>query len=64
VWIVTVTKRWMRGRKGTIHMVTIECPWCDDDLVVGEADAVRCDGCGVELGFAPDPGAAAVPLAA
>ena len=35
-------------------MVTIDCPWCDERLAVDDGDTVRCDGCRVELAFAPD----------
>jgi hypothetical protein len=45
-------------------MVTMECPWCDEELALGDGDTVRCDGCRVELAFAPDLPAIAVPLAA
>jgi hypothetical protein len=45
-------------------MVTIECPWCDDALTVDGGDSLRCDGCQVELEFAPDELHADVRLAA
>ena len=34
-------------------MITIECPFCDEPIRMdGQADAVRCETCRVELEFA------------
>jgi hypothetical protein len=34
-------------------MITIECPFCDEPVRMEDgADAVRCDGCSVEVEFA------------
>lgn len=35
-------------------MVLIDCPWCDRPMAVERDEAVRCDGCSIELSFAPD----------
>jgi hypothetical protein len=45
-------------------MVTIDCPWCDEPMLVDDGDAVRCDGCRLELAFAPDQPAVDVAKAA
>jgi hypothetical protein len=46
-------------------MITIECPFCDEPVRMdGDAEAVRCDVCAVELEFARDPAAAIVAIAA
>jgi len=38
-------------------MITIECSWCDTDLVLESLDAtsVDCPECLVTVEFAPDP---------
>jgi hypothetical protein len=45
-------------------MVTIECPWCDQPVALEDGDTVHCDGCQVELSFAPDQPIGDVALAA
>ena len=46
-------------------MITIECPFCDEPVRMdGDANAVRCDACAVELEFAAEPPAAVVAMAA
>ncbi|HKG57505.1 MAG TPA: hypothetical protein VKA85_09670 [Candidatus Limnocylindrales bacterium] len=46
-------------------MITIDCPICDEPLRLEGAEAsVRCDGCRVELEFAPDDAAHDVARAA
>jgi primosomal protein N' len=40
-------------------MITIECPFCDEPVRMdGDANAVRCEACTVELEFAAEPPAA------
>jgi hypothetical protein len=38
-------------------MITIECTWCDADLVLDSLDAERvdCSDCRVTIDIAPDP---------
>jgi hypothetical protein len=38
-------------------MITIECSWCDADLVLDSLDAVSvdCPDCRVTVDIAPDP---------
>jgi sarcosine oxidase delta subunit len=46
-------------------MITIECPFCDEPVRMdGDADAVRCEACAVELEFVAERPAAVVALAA
>jgi uncharacterized protein (DUF983 family) len=46
-------------------MITIECPFCDEPIRMdGLADAVRCEGCRVELEFATDESLPAIAQAA
>ena len=42
-------------------MVTIPCPWCDEDELLAAAEAVEpalsftCDDCGTSISFADEP---------
>jgi len=46
-------------------MLTMECPWCDDQMIVDAAMAdVTCDTCSVRVEIAPDETADAIVLAA
>jgi hypothetical protein len=38
-------------------MITIECSWCEADLILEQLDAatVECPDCQVTVEFAPDP---------
>jgi hypothetical protein len=46
-------------------MMTVDCPWCEEPIrTEALADALRCDGCRIELQLAPDEEAADIGLAA
>lgn len=39
------------------RMLVMDCPWCDDSMVVDDASAATgaCATCGIVVEFAPDP---------
>ena len=43
-------------------MITIECSWCDAELVLDSLDAtsVDCADCRISVEFAPDPESLAI----
>jgi hypothetical protein len=42
-------------------MVTVTCPWCEDDVPVEPAASeLRCEQCAVRVEFAPAPEPAAL----
>jgi hypothetical protein len=46
-------------------MMTVDCPWCEELIRTDAlADALRCDGCGIELHLAPDDETADIARAA